>query len=216
MGLTLWISFSKPSQRLRLTSMCKSASSFIKYLGTSSDGIRFNRGLAERSIASVLKTEVGNTTIRSNRIPSIFSEPVTQLAECQFSKLDVAGSTPVWLTFARLTQWLECLLYTQDVGGSTPSPCIFWDVVQWLERAVDNRQTKVQFFPSQPFSGGFFQWQETRFASEQWGFDSPRLHHFTKDSSMVEQPAEDGRIVVQFHFLRPYCRILFWLNRTVS
>ena len=26
------------------------------------------------------------------------SEPVTQLAECQFSKLDVAGSTPVWLT----------------------------------------------------------------------------------------------------------------------
>lgn len=26
------------------------------------------------------------------------NEPVTQLAECQFSKLDVAGSTPVWLT----------------------------------------------------------------------------------------------------------------------
>ena len=146
------------------------------------------------------------TTLRASN--SIGRVSVFQTGCCRFD--------PCLAYFRTVNSMVRVSALHAGCWGFDSLTVYFWDVVQWLERAVDNRQTKVQFFPSQPFSGGFFQWQETRFASEQWGFDSPRLHHFTKDSSMVEQPAEDGRIVVQFHFLRPYCRILFWLNRTVS
>lgn len=106
------------------TADCKSVGLFYGWFDSSTTNAF--RGLAERFIAPVLKTDMGNTIVRSNRTPSILRVS-NSMAECLFSKQVVAGSSPVWLILA------YCWIF------------------QRTESLATNEEMKVRFLLQQPF-----------------------------------------------------------------
>lgn len=163
---TLWVGGSSPPEsRLPTGGMfrggtadCKSVGLFYGWFDSSTTNAF--RGLAERFIAPVLKTDMGNTIVRSNRTPSTLpcrpnparlcgvarvshadgkasSRVSNSMAECLFSKQVVAGSSPVWLTFA------YCWIF------------------QRTESLATNEEMKVRFLLQQPLSGLSSNWFKT-------------------------------------------------------
>ena len=69
-------------------------------------------------------------------------------------------------------------------------------------RCLQSNSYLVEVQAAPPLLGRSFNGRKSRLHRDNGSSILPRSTNLTKDSSMAEQPAEDGRIVVQFHFLR--------------